>query len=165
MGTESSKPKPLLGAMRYGLSPWESTDERFIILRNLSEPLDVGRRFDISLCIGAGSISPETQRSPSTLRSRRRSWELDAVEPWYRQNMFVARLDATLAGNEPRIPPVFHTAMMMDYIMLLEKPMQRRQAKQLREIAGGSMPASRYPATLALAIWAKVRRALGKRRP
>jgi len=39
-------------------------------------------------------------------------WELEAVEPWYRQNLFAARHAPQEAGKEPRIPSVIHPEMM-----------------------------------------------------
>lgn len=39
---------------------------------------------------------------------RWRIWENGSIEPWYRQNLFVARKCATEAGKEPRIRPVVH---------------------------------------------------------
>lgn len=95
---------------------------------------------------------------------RWRLWELDSVEPWYRQNMFVARRDPMAAGSEPRIPAVFHPAMVVDEIMLME-PIRRGLADQLREIAAGSMSVSWYLSTAASAIWAKACRGFGKCRP
>lgn len=38
-------------------------------------------------------------------------WALDETEPWYRQNIFVAKRDAR-AGSEPRILPVLHPEML-----------------------------------------------------
>lgn len=39
-------------------------------------------------------------------------WENGPVEPWYRQNIFVARKDKSLAGHEPRIMSVIHPVML-----------------------------------------------------
>lgn len=38
-------------------------------------------------------------------------WNDDQIEPWYRQNMFVARRDCA-AGRETRISPVIHPGMV-----------------------------------------------------
>jgi hypothetical protein len=35
-------------------------------------------------------------------------WSDRAIEPWYRQNMFMARKDPARAGTEPRLLPVVH---------------------------------------------------------
>jgi SAM-dependent methyltransferase len=39
-------------------------------------------------------------------------WEDPHVEPWYRQNMFIARRDASNAGSEPRLRSLIHPAML-----------------------------------------------------
>jgi SAM-dependent methyltransferase len=43
---------------------------------------------------------------------RRVLWGVREVEPWYRQNMFVARKDSDLAGREPRLNAVLHPEML-----------------------------------------------------
>lgn len=43
---------------------------------------------------------------------RWRIWTDDAIEPWYRQNMMVARKDAVSAGKEKPIESVIHPSMM-----------------------------------------------------
>jgi SAM-dependent methyltransferase len=39
---------------------------------------------------------------------RWRIWSDDRVEPWYRQNIFIARRDTALSGLEPRLRSVVH---------------------------------------------------------
>lgn len=39
-------------------------------------------------------------------------WEDSHVEPWYRQNIFVARRDASNAGTEPRVRSLVHPEML-----------------------------------------------------
>jgi SAM-dependent methyltransferase len=39
-------------------------------------------------------------------------WRDTHIEPWYRQNMFIAKYDPAAAGNEPRLIPVIHPEMM-----------------------------------------------------
>ncbi len=39
---------------------------------------------------------------------RWRIWPEASIEPWYRQNLFLAERDSTAAGTEPRIPGVVH---------------------------------------------------------
>lgn len=39
-------------------------------------------------------------------------WEDDRIEPWYRQNIFLAEKNNTAAGNERRIPAVVHPDCM-----------------------------------------------------
>lgn len=43
---------------------------------------------------------------------RWRIWDDTRIEPWYRQNMFLAERDQVLAGTEPRIPGVIHPDYM-----------------------------------------------------
>lgn len=181
-------------------------DARLIRRGDLTRPLDLGRRFDMALCLEVGEhleaatadtlVASLTAAADAVVFSaacpgqpgqhhvncqwpaywqrlfnargfacsdavRWRLWEIDAVEPWYRQNMFVARRDPALAGAEPRIAPCVHPAMLTDSILLLG-PMQRGRADQLREIAAGSMAASWYLATAASALRAKLARSIGE---
>jgi SAM-dependent methyltransferase len=39
-------------------------------------------------------------------------WDLELVEPWYRQNIFIASRSTHLAGQEPRIKSVVHPQML-----------------------------------------------------
>ena len=39
-------------------------------------------------------------------------WEDERIEPWYRQNMFLAVRDPQTAGKETRIHPIIHPAML-----------------------------------------------------
>jgi len=41
---------------------------------------------------------------------RWRIWADDRIEPWYRQNLFIAQQNSAQAGHEPRIPAVIHPA-------------------------------------------------------
>ena len=41
-------------------------------------------------------------------------WEEARVEPWYRQNLFLAEKDEFAAGKEPRIPGVIHPDYMRE---------------------------------------------------
>lgn len=43
-------------------------------------------------------------------------WSEPDVEPWYRENIFIARKDLNRAGSEPRILPVIHPEMMRHII-------------------------------------------------
>jgi hypothetical protein len=171
---------------------------------DLTRPLELGRRFDVALCLEVGEHLDEavsatlvaslaevsdvvvfsaacpdqpgqhhvncqwpaywqrlfnTQGFACSDAVRWRLWEIEAVEPWYRQNMFIARRDPAAAGTEPRIAPCLHPAMLAETIML-QGPVQRGRAAQLREIAGGSMAASWYLVTAARALRAKVGRAI-----
>jgi len=81
-------------------------------------------------------------------------WDMPAVEPWYRQNMFVATRDPVRAGKEKRIPAALHPEMAVMNIMLLE-----HREGQLREIEAGSLPVWWYFATPLKALTAKIGRA------
>jgi len=80
-------------------------------------------------------------------------WDMATVEPWYRQNMFVATRDAVAAGKEARMPSVLHPDMALMSVMLSE-----HRDQQIREIQGGSLPTWWYIATPLKAIAAKIRR-------
>lgn len=43
---------------------------------------------------------------------RQRMWDEEAIEPWYRQNVFVAMRDDARAGTEPRVRYLIHPAMV-----------------------------------------------------
>jgi SAM-dependent methyltransferase len=60
---------------------------------------------------------------------RPRIWTNEAIEPWYRQNMFTASRDPASAGTEPRIRHVIHPDMTrhMDFP---DSPLARRQLEQ-----------------------------------
>jgi hypothetical protein len=78
---------------------------------------------------------------------RWRLWDVDGVEPWYKQNMFIARKSPSGAGAEPRLRSVVHP----DMLSLLRPDV----------ISGGNMPASWYFQITASAFNAKFRRKLG----
>ena len=82
-------------------------------------------------------------------------WTEPKVEPWYRQNMFIARRAFDKAGKEPRLRPVLHPEM----VSLLKE--QRKQ--QLRGIERGAMPFFWYLTTFTTAVVAKACRRLGVR--
>ena len=125
--------------------------------RDLTQLLDMGRRFDVVLCL---EVAEHLERNfgPILLDSlvrhadvivfsaacpgqpgqhhvncqwpsywqklfnkrgyvcsddvRWRMWSDDAIEPWYRQNMMVARKDSNSAGKEKAIESVIHPSMM-----------------------------------------------------
>jgi hypothetical protein len=61
---------------------------------------------------------------------RWRLWDDERIEPWYRQNLFLATRDEALAGLEPRIQRVVHPVMWngasaanhyLDYKTAMEK--------------------------------------------
>lgn len=48
--------------------------------------------------------------------TRWRIWGIADIEPWYRQNLFIARRSEA-AGTEPRIPAVVHPDMMSRHVV------------------------------------------------
>lgn len=52
---------------------------------------------------------------------RWRIWNDARIEPWYRQNMFFAELNAASAGKEQRIRPVIHPEYLRDMASQLRK--------------------------------------------
>jgi hypothetical protein len=82
-------------------------------------------------------------------------WDISRIEPWYRQNIFVARWAPKTAGQEPRIRGVVHPEML-----------SRRQfdifcegrEEQLELIERGSQPPLWYLTTAARALFAKLAR-------
>jgi len=83
-------------------------------------------------------------------------WDNAAVEPWFRQNMFVARRDPAAAGKEKRIPAVLHP----DFAVLKQSAVSAR-AKMVREIQEGGMPAAWYCSLPFTALAGKIKRRLG----
>ena len=86
---------------------------------------------------------------------RWRMWNEHRIEPWYRQNMFVAQHDAHLAGKEPRIRSVVHPAMQD--IVAIEFP------RNVRLIEKGRMPIKWYLSLPLKAAAAKVSRRFHER--
>jgi SAM-dependent methyltransferase len=125
--------------------------------RDLATPFDIGRRFDVALCLevaehlppdsAAGLISSLVAHADAVLFSaacpgqhgqhhvncqwpsywqglfnengfecddsvRWQIWDDERIEPWYRQNLFVARRNATNAGREARIKAVIHPRLL-----------------------------------------------------
>ena len=82
---------------------------------------------------------------------RWRVWSLQQIEPWYRQNVFLARRFPDRAGSERRIPPVVHPDLMGP------SPEDR-----IRQVEQGCMPAGWYFSVVASGISAKLRRRLAR---
>jgi hypothetical protein len=83
---------------------------------------------------------------------RWRIWDNTLIEPWYRQNIFYARKDASSAGTEPRIPSVIHPENMS----MASK--SDRYENQVKQIEGGHMTASWYVKTFISAMASKIKR-------
>jgi SAM-dependent methyltransferase len=89
--------------------------------------------------------------------ARWRLWDLAAVEPWYRQNLFVARRDER-AGTEPRIRAVIHPAMLRYFTY-------ESYSEWTQNIADGALPVSWYVSTPFTAFVGKVRARWVRSRP
>jgi len=79
-------------------------------------------------------------------------WDDPNVEPWYKQNMFMARLDPAKAGQEPRIKAIVHSEMWSG--------VTPTPKEYLRQIEQGSMPPLWYTTVVPLAYLAKLKRRL-----
>ena len=75
-------------------------------------------------------------------------WDMLRVEPWYRQNMFVASRDPQHAGHEKRIPGVLHPELV------------RQPSELLKWIAGGGMPVAWYLSAPLTAMAGKLSRCM-----
>jgi SAM-dependent methyltransferase len=168
---------------------------------DLTQPLDVRRRFDLAICLEVAEHLPAavagtliqslTKHSNTILFSaacpgqlgqhhincqwpeywqnlfndfgyacddgfRWRIWETVEIEPWYRQNSFIAKRDSTLAGTEPRIMPVVHP----DILSGKHFNLQRETKTCISEIESEARSVSWYRSLLlkAIAIAATYRR-------
>lgn len=86
---------------------------------------------------------------------RWRMWSDSRVEPWYRQNMFMASRDSVRAGKEPRIIPVIHPELMPHFETASRAD---ASAAQIRRMEEGHVPVNWYFSAAATGIWSKVRR-------
>jgi SAM-dependent methyltransferase len=59
---------------------------------------------------------------------RWRLWDVAEIEPWYRQNLFLAVRDPDKAGTEPRIRSVIHPAMIQ-YMDFPDSPVSQYYAQ------------------------------------
>jgi SAM-dependent methyltransferase len=90
---------------------------------------------------------------------RWRIWDEQGIKPWYRQNLFVAKRDAAIAGKEPRIPAVIHP----DMLFMFEQSLDARYLKQISEqIENGSKSALWYTSVPIKALGAKFARFIRK---
>ena len=91
---------------------------------------------------------------------RWRIWEIEPIEPWYKQNMFIARRAPQEAGKEPRIPPVIHPKMVPWF---QDAAAAEAFGEHVQQIEGGRMRLSWYltaPFWVIRAVCAKLKRKL-----
>ena len=86
---------------------------------------------------------------------RWRIWEEGKVEPWYRQNLFMATKDPDQAGIEPRIHRVLHPSMFAGDAM---PDMSRIRPEVIGQIEQGSEPLGWYLSIPFRGVLAKIRR-------
>jgi SAM-dependent methyltransferase len=89
---------------------------------------------------------------------RWRLWDNEGVDPWYKQNMFIARR-APGAGSEPRLRPVVHPEMIP--CISAEVAVQTLDA-EATELSHGYRSMGWYLNILAHALAAKARRKLAR---
>lgn len=87
-------------------------------------------------------------------------WNLDALEFYYRQNIFLARRDEQRAGREPRILPVIHPEIM-DFLQ--DYGAEDKRVRWLRQVEEGSQSVSWYLSVPAKAFGRKLNRKLSAR--
>lgn len=78
-------------------------------------------------------------------------WDDSRIEPWYRQNLFLARRAPEMAGQEPRIKAVVHPGIFL---------MAPTFEETLRQVEQGMMPMMWNLTIPQRAFWAKLRRKL-----
>jgi hypothetical protein len=91
---------------------------------------------------------------------RWRIWEIEPIEPWYKQNIFIARHAPQEAGKEPRIPPVIHPKMVPWF---QDAAAAEAFGEHVQQIEGGRMRLSWYltaPFWVIGAVCAKLKRKL-----
>jgi len=172
-----------------------------VLQRDLTTSLDIGRRFDVAMCLevaehldeqfaemlidslvsladtvvfsaacpgqnGQHHVNcqwPTYWQSLFNARGyvcddavRWAIWDVSIVEPWYRQNMFIATRDLPRAGSESRVPAVLHPGMV--------QPSAEVLSVQEKRIASGGMTLAWYlTVTLRAAAAKLVRRLTGGR--
>ena len=80
-------------------------------------------------------------------------WDNPRIEPWYRQNTFVAQRDAASAGHEPRIKAILHPEMLPSIMSE-----NNRFESHIKQIEEGRIAATWYLKTPALALFNKLKR-------
>jgi hypothetical protein len=76
-------------------------------------------------------------------------WGEPIVEPWYRQNMFVAKKTASASLTESPLPPVIHPDML---------PCVRPNSRVIEAVEAGSQPMNWYFFAMATGLASKAQR-------
>lgn len=79
-------------------------------------------------------------------------WEISTIEPWYRQNIFIAYRASEMAGREPRIAPVIHPQMIP---LVAVELCAEAQNQKLKRIEQGSQPLAWYLHIPIKGLWKK----------
>lgn len=170
-----------------------------LVIRDLTRPLVLGRRFELVLCLEVAEHLPASA-APTLIESLTRHsdrilfsaaipgqpgqhhvncqwpaywqrlfndqgfacedsvrwqlWDHVNVEPWYRQNLFVATQSIN-AGKEPRLQSVIHPEMVRH---MLASPLETAYAVCTHDIENGGMPIGWYSRAAFKAGRAKLRR-------
>jgi SAM-dependent methyltransferase len=96
---------------------------------------------------------------------RWRIWSVEAIEPWYRQNLFIARRDPGLASRESRISAVMHPDVFQPHLRSLKEAIQEDlRIEHISQIEQGAMSAGWYVSTLFKGPGAKLRRFLSQKK-
>ena len=82
-------------------------------------------------------------------------WDMETIEPWYRQNIFTAKRAPTLAGKEPRIRAVIHPDMLQSRCFDV---FEEVRSECFAQIEAGARPISYYASLLVKVPVAKARR-------
>lgn len=172
---------------------------RFFRSVDLTSPLDLGRRFEVALCLEvaehldlrfAGTLMDNLVRHsdkiifsaacpgqsgqnhincqwPSWWQSlfndrgfrcedtiRWSIWNESKIEPWYRQNLFLAIKDPKNAGNEPRIRSAVHPDLLN---AISDKTHSRKIEERFEQ---GLCPISWYTHKPLLGIFRRLKRSL-----
>ena len=168
-----------------------------VIVQDLSRPFDLGRRFDVILCLEVAEHLDEASAEnlvatlcrhgdrilfsaacpgqwgqnhincqwPAYWQAcfntagyacsdaiRWQIWDDPEIEPWYRQNLFVAEKSPTKAGNEPRLRAAIHPDML-PFLSLLDRGIAE----------GGQLSMNWYVGNLSTAIKLRASRLIARR--
>jgi SAM-dependent methyltransferase len=94
---------------------------------------------------------------------RWRMWQNSQIEPWYRQNVFIAKYSPSQAGQEERIQPIIHPEMLPMLLTAIEAGQENIQAlhlEQLQQVETGSLDVGWYVRTPFKALYTKFWRKL-----